>query len=123
VRWARRLAADKIRLNFDCGFMRCKFSNADLVNLIRSRAALRFECGPAVDVGPGLRVWRCLAFSTEPGLTWQQYLEAERSGGAFTRRNDLDWDDCSSCGQRMTGACEGACLARRVIAETTLRSQ
>ncbi|MCB2213812.1 radical SAM protein [bacterium] len=116
VRWARRLAADNIRLNFDCGFMRCRFSNADLVNLIRARTALRFTCGPAVDVGPGLRVWRCMAFSAEPGLTWQEYLEGERSGGAFSRRDDLGWDDCRDCGQRTSGACEGACLARSIIA-------
>ncbi|MDY6873414.1 MAG: radical SAM protein [Chloroflexota bacterium] len=122
VRWARRLAADRIRLNFDCGFMRCKFSNADLGNLIRSRTALRFTCGPAVDVGPGLRVWRCMAFSAEPGLTWQEYLEGEQSGGAFPRRDELDWDNCRNCGQRTSGACAGGCLARSVVAEEAPQS-
>ncbi len=115
VGWARRLAADGIRLNLDCGFMRCRFSNADLVNLIRSQTVLRFECVPALDVGPGLRVWRCMAFSAGPGLTWQQFLAAESSGGAFAQREALEWDDCRDCGQRTRRACGGACLARQYV--------
>jgi hypothetical protein len=116
VRWARRLAADGIRLNFDCGFMRCRFSNADLVNLIRSRTVLRFECAPAADVGPGLRVWRCMAFSVGPGMTWQEYLAAEERGGAFAQRDALESDGCRDCGQRTRRAWGGACLARQYVA-------
>lgn len=123
VSWARRLAQDGIRLNFDCGFMHCRFSDTDLATLIRSHTALRFECSPAFDVGPGLRVWRCMAFSAEPGMEWKQFLESEQSGGAFAQREALEWDDCRDCEQRTTGACGGACLARQRVSAKAVSAE
>ncbi len=120
VQWATRLAAEGIRLNFDCGFMRCHFSEADIERLIRANAALRFICRPSVDVGPGLQTWRCFAFSAGPGVDWRNFQGAEQAQAWFTRRDHFIDPECNDCSDHQSGWCQGGCLARRVIQATKL---
>jgi radical SAM protein with 4Fe4S-binding SPASM domain len=115
VRWAAKLAADGIRLNFDCGFMRCYFNDTDIEILVRAKAALRFICRPSMDVGPGLQTWRCFAFSAGPGVDWRSFEDASQAQAWFERQDRLIETDCEDCNYYQSGWCQGGCLARRVI--------
>jgi hypothetical protein len=118
VHWADRLAAEGIRLNFDCGFTRCHFSEKEIERLVRANAALRFICRPSVDVGPGLQTWRCFAFSAKPGVDWRRFQSVEQAQTWFARQNHVSASECTDCSDHRSGWCQGGCLARRVIRST-----
>lgn len=116
VRWAKSLAEDGIHLSLDCGFMQSHFSNADIETLVRAGTALKFNCVPTVDVGPGLQVWRCFAFSNTQGISWKKYQHENKLREWFIsqephlhnnhdinyNRYQDDWD-------------QGGCLARKTV--------
>ena len=113
--WAARLAPDGIRLNFDCGFMRCHFSEDEFVKLYRAGAVVRFFCAPALDVGPDLRAWRCYAFSGAPGVDLRRFRTIKEAEQWFERRDRYLNLECDSCRDHQSGYCNGGCLARQTI--------
>jgi radical SAM protein with 4Fe4S-binding SPASM domain len=114
VRWARILSADGIRLSMDCGFMRCEFSDADIEVLVRAGTVLNFDCSPTLDVGPGLRVWRCYTFSSGPGIAWAEFKSVEQMQDWFMMRDLKQGNACENCEYENQGWCRGGCLARRI---------
>jgi len=114
VRWANILSADGIRLSMDCGFMRCRFSDADIEMLVRAGTVLNFDCSPTLDVGPGLRVWRCFAFSSGPGIAWKDFDSVEQMHTWFAAHDRKQGRACANCEYEIQGWCRGGCLARRI---------
>ena len=115
ARWAMRLAPDGIRLGMDCGFMRCLFSDQDIENLIRAGTALRFECSPAVDLGPGLQAWRCYAFSNQIGADWSSFKDEQACRAQFVRQDIALPQRCTDCQHWQSGWCQGGCRARVLV--------
>jgi len=95
--------------------MRCQFTDDDIETLVRAGTVLNFDCSPILDVGPGLQVWRCLAFSASPGVAWSAFEGLAQLRNWFAARED-EWDrECSRCDDAARGWCRGGCLARRII--------
>ncbi len=113
--WATELAKDDIRLNFDCGFMRCHFEDRQIEQLIRAGTILRFDCSPALDVGPGLRAWRCFAFSNGPSLDLRNFADLQSAREWFERRDRYLAPHWDACPRHQTNWCQGGCLARQAI--------
>ena len=113
--WASKLAADGIRLNFDCGFMRCHFDDDQIEQLIRAGTILRFDCSPALDVGPGLKAWRCFAFSKGPALNLRKFTDFRAASAWFERRDRYLGPQRESCSRHQSGWCQGGWLARQAI--------
>lgn len=113
--WATELAKDDIRLNFDCGFMRCHFDDRRIEQLIRAGTILRFECSPALDVGPGLRAWRCFAFSNGPSLDLRKVADLQSAREWFDRRDRYLAPQWDACPRHQTDWCQGGCLARQAV--------
>jgi hypothetical protein len=116
--WATRLAADGIRLNFDCGFRRCLLDDSQIEALIRAGTILRFDCSPALDVGPGLQAWRCLAFSAGPGVDLRRFGSLASAQEWFERRDIYLGPERDSYARHQSGWCKGGCLARQMIRAT-----
>lgn len=114
VRWAQTLAEDGIRLSLDCGFMRCLFTEADIETLVRAGTVINFDCTPTLDVGPGLKVWRCFAFSAHEGISWEDFEDEHALVAWFKLQSNFVSEDCSSCIHQSNGWCSGGCLARRL---------
>lgn len=114
VRWAKELGRDSIRLSLDCGFMRCFFSDADMDTLIRAGTVINFVCSPTLDVGPGLKVWRCFAFSAGEGLPWEGFSSESEQVAWFNGQDTVERETCRDCVHHASGWCGGGCLARRV---------
>lgn len=110
--WATRLMADGIRLGMDCGFMRCLFSDQDIEALIRAGTALRFECSPTIDLGPGLQAWRCYAFSNQKGASWSDFPDEVACRDWFTGQDPVLPVQCAACQFLIEGWCQGGCRAR-----------
>ncbi len=115
VKWAEILAADGIRLSMDCGFMRCQFDDADIETLVQAGTVLNFNCSPTLDVGPGLKVWRCFAFSTGPGVNWFDFDNPGQMQAWFAAQDRCRGNGCGDCEVYLKGWCRGGCLARSVI--------
>jgi len=115
VKWAKMLSVDGIRLSMDCGFMRCHYNDADIETLVRAGTVLNFDCSPTLDVGPGLSVWRCFAFSSNPGLHWSDFDDLQQMRAWFDAEHANHCNVCRDCEYYLKGWCRGGCLARRVL--------
>ncbi len=95
--------------------MRCQYNETDIEALVRAGTVLNFDCSPTLDIGPGLKVWRCFAFSNNPGVSWSEFETLEESLAWFEADN-LETDaECGDCEYYLKSWCRGGCLARRLI--------
>ncbi|MDY6866666.1 MAG: radical SAM protein [Chloroflexota bacterium] len=117
VGWAKVLSADGLRLSMDCGFMRCLYKEADIEALVRAGTVLNFDCTPTLDVGPGLKVWRCFAFSNNPGVNWSDFETLEELQAWFDAEDSENIHVYDNCEHHLKGWCRGGCLARRIIGD------
>lgn len=114
VRWAEALSADGIRLSMDCGFRRGLFGDADIETLVRAGTVLNFNCAPVLDVGPGLKVWRCFAFSAAPGVSWSAFEDVDQLRAWFEARDAQMEKLCGQYDCEERDLYGGGCLARRI---------
>lgn len=116
VHFARRAADAGVSLEFDCGFVRCMFSDSDLATLKALQADVGWRCNPILDVGLNGQVIYCYPLAglgslplthESNALTLRQTFitrtQAYRQAGVFK--------ECSSCSFKLSGECAGGCLA------------
>jgi hypothetical protein len=105
-----------VRVEFDCGFVRCMFSNEDLLVLQENNASVAWHCGPVWDIAPDAMAFPCFALAgriqVPDGLRHgldelQRVFDAEMS----VLRIAGVYPECSSCELRVTEKCSGGCLA------------
>lgn len=111
--WAETLANDGIRLSFDCGFMRRNFSDEEIEKLVRAHTMLRFDCTPSIDIGLGLRVMRCFAFSEFKRPGWDAFDNFQGLHAWFVRQDVLLRQSLQDDGQQLNSLNHGSCLARQ----------
>lgn len=116
VRLARAAAQTGIRLDFDCGFVRCMFSDAELDTLRQAQACIAWECSPILDVDLAGKVIHCYPLArfmslplTPTATTAQMRSEFEARTRPY-RQADV-FPQCSACPFRIAGECSGGCLA------------
>lgn len=115
VRWAKALAEDGIHLSLDCGFMRSYFRDADIETLVRAGTALKFDCLPTVDVGPGLQVWRCFAFSNTQGISWSKNQHENKLREWFVSQDANLHNHDTKCNRHQNNLGQDGCLARKIV--------
>ncbi|MCX5713920.1 MAG: radical SAM protein [Candidatus Omnitrophica bacterium] len=115
VDFAKRYWSSGIALDFDCGFMMCSFSDAQLGSLFRMGASLNFSCNPVIDVGPDLNLWRCFATSMKWNKKLSDFEDMEAVYSfyqakfkAFMRIGATN--SCFRCKQLKFAQCSGGCL-------------
>ena len=114
--FAREAAAAGVRVEFDCGFVRCMFSHEDMRTLEETGADVGWRCNPILDIDIAGNVIYCYPLSrlgSEPltpevdASMLRQALEARgrpyRQAGVFP--------ECSTCPFKQSGECSGGCLA------------
>jgi hypothetical protein len=116
VRFARDAAGSNVTVEFDCGFVRCMFSDEDLETLEALGADVGWRCNPILDVGIDGRVIHCYPLSRLGSLplTPETTAPALRSGfESLTRpyRQAGIFKECSTCSFKLSGTCPGGCLA------------
>jgi MoaA/NifB/PqqE/SkfB family radical SAM enzyme len=116
VRFARDAAGSNVTVEFDCGFVRCMFSDEDLETLEALGADVGWRCNPILDVGVDGRVIHCYPLSRLGSLplTPKTTAPALRSGfESLTRpyRQAGVFKECSTCPFKLSGTCPGGCLA------------
>lgn len=129
VRVAMEAAALGVRLELDCGFVRCMFSDEDLRALLATGARPTFRCAAIVDVWPSGEAHPCFALAGawslgsvlpapegpapdhSPPQTHGEHLLVWCRRARLYRGLGL-WTHCASCRHLRSGSCSGGCLAR-----------
>jgi len=116
VRFARRAADAHVRVEFDCGFVRCMFADGDLETLTGLGADVGWRCNPILDVGLDGQVIHCYPLSRLGGLPLTPQTDAPALRRAFESRTRPYrqagiFRECSTCPFKASGVCPGGCLA------------
>lgn len=116
VRFARTAASDGVRVEFDCGFVRCMFSDEDLEALKTWGADVGWRCNPILDVDLEGRVIHCYPLSRLGSLPLTPETDASALRSAFESRTRPYrqagvFPECSTCPFKTSGECPGGCLA------------
>jgi MoaA/NifB/PqqE/SkfB family radical SAM enzyme len=120
VELTRRVGDDLgIRCNFDCGFVPCLFSEAELGVLLAYNVYLG-DCGVCPVVDTDLRVTHCFFHEEgDDGAYLRQFKDLSQVA-AFLRGvkakhvNSHLFDQCSRCASLALGSCDGGCLGDRI---------
>ena len=116
ARFARAAAGARVRIEFDCGFVRCMFSPEDLETLQVAGADVGWRCNPILDVDTEGRVIHCYPLSGLGSLPLTPETDAPALREAFearTRpyRQSGVFRECATCPFKASGECPGGCLA------------
>jgi hypothetical protein len=114
--FAQIAAAEGVRLELDCGFVRCMFTEKELAILQESGTDLGWRCNPILDIGIDGRAIHCFPLTGR----WEIPVENDSAAAAlrqqFTRITDPYhltgiYKACATCGHKQSGNCHGGCLA------------
>ena len=117
--WAERAGSAGVWVEFDCGFVRCMFSENDLERLRQVGAGIAYRCNPILDIGLNEKALHCFplagAFHTDLKLT----LTADELRAILveeTRSYRLAgiYKECTACRYKVSGECMGGCLAAAI---------
>lgn len=116
AQFAKQAAARGVRLEFDCGFVPCMFSPADMAILQEARADVGWRCNPILDIDGSNRAIHCFALSGKADIlldTKQDAAELRHQLIVQTQpyRGAGIYRDCSTCPLKQQGDCPGGCLA------------
>jgi hypothetical protein len=116
VRFARVAAGAGVALEFDCGFVRCMFSDTDLETLKTSGADVGWRCNPILDVDIEGQVIQCYPLFGLGGLPLTPETDAPALRSTFESRTNPYrqagvFQECSTCPFKLSGECPGGCLA------------
>jgi MoaA/NifB/PqqE/SkfB family radical SAM enzyme len=119
VRFARDATRAGVTLDFDCGFVRCMFSDADLKTLQAAGTKVGWRCNPILDVDIEGNVLHCYPLANlvrvpllpeSDAASLRSLFEAQtrpyRQAGVFK--------ECSTCFFKEKGECPGGCLAATI---------
>jgi MoaA/NifB/PqqE/SkfB family radical SAM enzyme len=113
---AARAARDGVRLEFDCGFVRCMFSDEGLASLERAATDIGWRCNPVLDLAPDGTVSHCFPLAGVADARLTPDVDAgqlRRSLEARMRpyRREGIYRRCARCSLKLRGECTGGCLA------------
>ncbi len=119
VRFAHEAAKVGVKLDFDCGFVRCMFSEDDLTALEAAGAKVGWWCNPILDVDLVGEVIHCYPLSRLARLPLTPEVDAAGLRGAFEEqtqpyRQAGVFKECSTCPLKAAGECSGGCLAATI---------
>lgn len=119
VHLARLAAKVGVKLDLDCGFVRCMFSDDDLDALRSAGANVGWKCNPILDVDIGGVVIHCYPLSRLARLPLTSESDAAALRRAFEARARPYrlagvFKECSICPFKVSGECPGGCLAATI---------
>jgi MoaA/NifB/PqqE/SkfB family radical SAM enzyme len=112
-------AAAGVRVDFDCGFVRCMFSDAELSDLRAAGVGCEWRCNPILDVDLEGNVLHCFPLARLGSLPLTPAADAAGLRAAFEARTRVYrqagvYRECPSCGFKSTGECTGGCLSATI---------
>ncbi len=107
-------------LEFDCGFVRCMFSEKSLEELRRSHADFGWRCNPILDIGLDGRAVHCFPLAGKvaapvEGSSTAAGIRTMMSALVRPFRTAGIYRECSTCPYKTNHECTGGCLANTML--------
>jgi len=120
VRLAQKAHAWGISLEFDCGFVRCMFSDADIEALQQTNVKIGWHCGPVPDIDLSGRALHCFPLATNYTSSIKGIIKLDELIDALAAQTRLHrtagiYRECSCCKYKLGGECRGGCLANTLL--------
>jgi radical SAM protein with 4Fe4S-binding SPASM domain len=120
VALAQKMAEVGLRVEFDCGFVRCMFSKEDLDDLSAAGAYAEWRCNAVLDIDLAGRVSHCFPLSEHFNIQLvKNVCAAELRDGFAARTRPYRvagiYKACSSCDYKARQECTGGCLAAAML--------
>ncbi len=114
--FARLAARQEITLDFDCGFVRCMFSDEDMDALHKAKANIGWHCNPILDVDLDQTVVFCYPLGEHARASLTDELDATQLRAHLAEKLQAYhsagmYKECSACSLLANGECTGGCLA------------
>lgn len=119
VEFVRMTYKSHIQTELDCGFVRCMFSDSELLELKQLNVRLGWHCNPIIDILSDESAIPCFPlsseFKTENALEsseeelmvlFKEKIKLLRIVGVFA--------ECGSCKYRISEGCSGGCLSAAI---------
>lgn len=116
VAFAVQSARSKVRVELDCGFVRCMFSQQGIEALNEADAYVAWNCNAVLDIDLDGQVGHCFPLAGRFLLPLRNEDRAQDLRERFAPmvrpyRTAGIYPECSSCTLRRTESCTGGCLA------------
>jgi radical SAM protein with 4Fe4S-binding SPASM domain len=113
----REATKNKIFVGFDCGFIRCMFSEKDIQELDTLKTStISFDCGPSIDIYPNLEITSCYPMSNILKVKMSDYTSVNHLFSHWeeemSKLNTI-YDKCKTCSHLINEKCGGGCKAYR----------
>jgi MoaA/NifB/PqqE/SkfB family radical SAM enzyme len=117
--FAEHAARAGIRIELDCGFVRCMFTDAAVARLETLGADLGWRCSPVIDIDTDGTLLECFPLSSKYNMPFENHKKANftaeyvrkmfESRTAAYRQSGI-YKDCSNCMYKQNQVCSGGCL-------------
>ena len=119
VHYAQVAAKSGITLEFDCGFVRCMFSNEGLAILQKTGTDIGWRCNPILDLGIDGHAIHCFPLTGQWQISVKNGVDAAALRQQFSQhaapyRLAGIYKECSTCQHKLAGNCRGGCLASTI---------
>jgi len=119
VSYAQIAARFRIKLEFDCGFVVCMFSEAGLDILQETGTDIGWRCNPILDLGIDDQVIHCFPLTGQWQIPVKNGVDAAKLHQQFSQqaapfRHAGIYKECSTCPHKLAGNCRGGCLASTI---------
>ena len=120
VAFACLAASQGIRVEFDCSFVRCMFSQRGFEALQESGVYAEYRCNPVLDIDLQGQVSHCFPLAGRFTTPFESQATASDFRQWFTERTSPFrlagiYKECSSCTHKLSEACTGGCLAATIM--------
>lgn len=120
VRLAQNAHQHGIRLEFDCGFVRCMFSDEQLLTLQVAGVKAGWHCGPVPDIDLSGRALHCFPLANSIAASIGCIINLDDLIEALSAQTRLHriagiYRECSNCQFKLGGECRGGCLANTLL--------
>jgi sulfatase maturation enzyme AslB (radical SAM superfamily) len=119
TRFAVAAARQGVRVELDCGFVRCMFSEDEYAQLTAAGIFPGFHCGPILDIDLDGTVFHCFSLAEKFQTHLGPQDRADELREALVRRTQAYrqagiYKECSSCVHAMDQSCSGGCLSNTI---------
>lgn len=116
IAFVEKAAAMNIRIQFDCGFVRCVFSDEEIALLEQCEAAFGWHCNPILDIDIHQNVIHCYPLSNWGVLPLTEETQAKDLRETFIEQTQSYrqagvFPECATCILKQQEKCSGGCLA------------
>jgi len=116
VAFALRSARAGLRVEFDCGFVRCMFTNEDLEKLAEVDAYTGWRCNAVLDIDLQGQISHCFPLAGRFVAAFSPQVCAAELREGFTAQTKPYrvagiYKECSTCPYKLGNQCTGGCLA------------